>query len=77
MKKIIKRIGDFLEKNALLFLVIALFLNFFAGEHSVATGTIHAVHYVHLLDAFLGIFVVIVATMNVYERLKEEQGEDD
>ena len=77
MKKIIKRIGDFLEKNALFFLVVVLFGNYFAVEHSMYTGTIHAVHYAHLLDVIFGMFVVIFAAMNVYGQFKKEDGEDD
>ena len=75
--KILNKIETFVNNNSLFFLVIVLFVNFFAVEHSLYTKTIHAVFYVYLLDAGLGMLVAAFTMIRIYQQLKKDFKDED
>ena len=57
-------------------LVVVLFSNYFAIEHSICTQTIHDIHYIHLLDAICGLFTIVIASLDIYRQVKEENADE-
>jgi len=72
MKKFIKKTHKFLKEHSLFLLVFVLFSNYFAIEHSICTQTIHAIHYIHLIDVICGLFTVVISSPDIYRQVKEK-----